>query len=133
MPSLFEFEMADVLTQTIDSHGSCSHACMNEQPFGIGEVEDKKLQRFDPEGYLKLQKLGVVTHQVEIDDIDLVASIVTALQHASMIDISKNNEHLYKHAIAVRTKSSMLIATGHAATGNNISISKKFGHKYICY
>ncbi|NRQ14941.1 hypothetical protein [Ensifer sesbaniae] len=106
MSSLLEFHMADILAQAIDAHGACGHQCMAQQPFGLCEVEDRKLQRFDPEGHAKLHKLGFVHHQIEIEDIDLVASLVTALHNAQIVDMTKDNEHLYKHAIAVRVDKS---------------------------
>jgi hypothetical protein len=129
MPSLLEFNIAERMASATDDAGHCNHAGIAHAPCGIGEIEAKKLSRFDPESFEKLQGIGINIENIEIQDFDYIAQTVPALTNIKSFD-SNNSDILYKHAIAVRLERDLLIANGCPECAETINISIAFGHDY---
>ena len=128
MASIMEFTIADEAAACVDNSGACSHACCNFIPLGLARPEADDLKRFDPEAFDKLNDIGVLVHDVEIDDFDFIGQ----LAHINIINQfnHKNERKLHKHAIAMRLKHDLLIANLSPEKEIMEAICQAFGNTY---
>lgn len=128
MASIMEFTVADEAASCIDPVGTCTHACSGFAPLGLARAEADDLKRFDPDAFDKLNKIGVVVHDVEIDDFDFIGQ----LSHINIVNQfnHKTEKKLHKHAIAVRLRHDLLIANVSPEKDILEAVCQAFGNTY---
>lgn len=133
MTAIIETFIGHQIYESIDTSGTCSHACSSQMPFKICEVEANELNRFDPDAYNALQSQGLTVEVISIDDIDKVGEKISLLDSIVAKYGDGKNEFLYKYAISYILKEALLISKQDPLYDMHIECKKKFKNPMLDY
>lgn len=130
MTGIIETMIATFIVNEIDAGGICHHKSMSYMPITIGENEAASLNRFDPEIYNSLGKIGIIIEKLKMEDLDRVGSLIDELIDKLKLNAADDNAFLYKHSIASRLSKCLLMSNQSPSRDRMIVCADIFGHNW---